>query len=275
MPPQPLVERALAGAIVVLLTVAGAAVARGQYTDLAVGTERATPTAPPVLVRAASDRPGAGGGVDFGAEVLASEVTVPVDAAADSAAPATTTSTISPVVVSSTSTTAAPTTTTTAAPAPTTTSPTTSTTSPSPTSPPGTAAPTTTQAPAGTTRDTGCESSMLDWMNQARAGAGRGAVAEDEAVQHVSLDWSNHMAATGELAHNPHYSDQIFAARPEAQTAGEVVGWSSGSARDVFDEFMRSSIHRGIILGPAFRYATVGCVWDAGGRIWVTADFWG
>ncbi len=274
MPPQPLVERALAGAIVVLLTVGGAAAARGQYTDLAVGTERATPTAA-VLVRAASERAGTAGGSEFGAEVLASAVTVPADEATESAAPDTTVATSS----TTTTITAAPATTTTApsttaAPAPTTTSSTTSTTAPPPTtSPPSTtAAP---PAPAGTTRDAGCESSMLDWMNQARAGAGRGAVAEDEAVQHVSLDWSNHMATTGELAHNPHYSDQIFADRPEARTAGEVVGWSSSSARAVFDEFMRSSIHRGIILEPAFRYATVACVWDAGGRVWVTADFWG
>jgi len=269
MPPQPLVERALAAAIVVLLTVAGVvALAGGGARELALGIERAAATTSRAPAEGAAERlvhTAPGGDVDHGADVLASTVTAPTALTLPAAAPATTVVAATPVVEHAAATTAHPVPTT-AAPA--------TTAVPPPTSPPTTAAPTT-QAPAGTTRDASCESSMLGWMNEARSQAGRGALAEDEAIQHVSLDWSGHMASTGELAHNPRFSDQIFAVRPEATTAGEVVGWSGESARAVFDEFMRSTLHRDTIRQPAFRYATVGCVRDAGGRLWVTADFWG
>ncbi|HEU5083311.1 MAG TPA: CAP domain-containing protein [Acidimicrobiales bacterium] len=268
MPPQPLVERALAAAIVVLLTVAGVvALAGGRGGELALGVERAAaaaPAVPAVPVDEVPRRSTRGGAAR--ADVLASTVTAPTPA--PDVAPTTTVLASAPVVTAAPTTQPAPTTT----PAPAPTSPPATSAPPPATSPPATTAATT---PAGTTRDGACESSMLGWMNEARSQVGRAPLAEDEAIQHVSLDWSSHMASTGELAHNPRFSDQIFAVRAEATTAGEVVGWSSESARAVFDEFMRSSLHRDTIRQPAFRHATVGCVRDAGGRLWVTADFWG
>jgi uncharacterized protein YkwD len=57
-------------------------------------------------------------------------------------------------------------------------------------------------------------------------------------------------------------------------TAGEVVG-RGHDARAIFDEFLRSPTHRDAILRPAFTHGTVGCVRDAGGQAWVTANFWG
>lgn len=272
MPPQPPVQRALAAAIVVLLTVAGVvALTGGRGGELALGIE------PVAAGRPA--RPLVAGGelaraidVADGTDVLASTVAAPASGAP--AVPATTVVTAAPVVEHAAASTTQPVPTTTADPPPTSPPP----TSPQPTSPPATSPPTTAAAaptPAGATRDGACESSMLGWMNEARSQAGRGQLAEDEAIQHVSLDWSSHMAGTGELAHNPRFSDQIFAVRAEATTAGEVVGWSGGSARAVFDEFMRSSLHRDTIRQTAFRHATVGCVRDAGGRLWVTANFWG
>lgn len=268
MPPQPLVERALAAAIVVLLTVAGVvALAGGRGRELALGVERAAAAgeAPAPVTDEVTRRTTAGPATRT--DVLGSTVTAPAPAPAE-AGPATTAVTTAPVVTVAPTTQPAPT--TTAAPAP--TAPPATAAPPATTSPPTTTAATT---PAGSTRDGACESSMLGWMNDARSQVGRGPLAEDEAIQHVSLDWSSHMASTGELAHNPRFSDQIFAARAEATTAGEVVGWSGESARAVFDEFMRSSLHRDTIRQPAFRHATVGCVRDGGGRLWVTADFWG
>ncbi|HEX4901895.1 MAG TPA: CAP domain-containing protein [Acidimicrobiales bacterium] len=132
----------------------------------------------------------------------------------------------------------------------------------------------TTPTPQGATRDGACETSMLGWMNEARGGAGRHALVDDPVVDHVALGWSNHLAGVGQLAHNPSYSDEVFAARPEAMTAGEVVGRGM-DARAIFDEFMRSPAHRDAILRAAFTHGTVGCVRDAAGQAWVTANFWG
>jgi uncharacterized protein YkwD len=127
---------------------------------------------------------------------------------------------------------------------------------------------------SGGPRDAACEKSMLQWMNEARAGAGAATLVDDAVVDHVAHDWSTHLAASGQLAHNPRYADQVFAARPQAMTAGEVVG-RGHDARAIFDEFLRSPTHRDAILRRAFTHGTVGCGRDAGGQAWVTANFWG
>lgn len=124
-------------------------------------------------------------------------------------------------------------------------------------------------------RDADCESSMLRWMNETRAGAARHALAWDDAILHVAVDWSHEMAARSQLAHNPRYGDQVFAARPEAMTAAENVGWGTGSDRAVYDEFLRSPSHRDKILSGALTHAAVGCVRDGAGEVWVTVNFWG
>ena len=171
------------------------------------------------------------------------------------------------------------------APAPTPTLP----ADPSPPVPPPAPAPAPAPAPVATTapappppaatrtgsRDAECESSMLRWMNETRAGAGRQALAWDDAILHVAVDWSHEMAARSELAHNPRYGDQVFAARAEAMTAAENVGWGSGSARAVYDEFLRSPSHRDKILSGALTHAAVGCLRDGAGELWVTVNFWG
>lgn len=145
--------------------------------------------------------------------------------------------------------------------------------------PPATTAPTPPPAPAPAirtgTRDAECESSMLRWMNETRAGAGRHLLAWDDAILHVAVDWSHEMAARSQLAHNPGYGDRVFAARAEAMTAAENVGWSTGDARAVFDEFLRSPSHADKILSDALTHSAVGCVRDADGELWVTVNFWG
>lgn len=116
---------------------------------------------------------------------------------------------------------------------------------------------------------------MLRWMNESRAGAGRSVLAWDDAILHVPVDWSHDMAARGQLAHNPGYGDRVFAARAEAMTAAENVGWGTGPAREVYDEFLRSPTHKDKILSGALTHAAVGCVRDGAGELWVTVNFWG
>lgn len=125
------------------------------------------------------------------------------------------------------------------------------------------------------TRDLACESSMHGWMNDTRAAAGRAALAWDDAILHVAVDWSHGMAERTTLAHNPRYGDQVFAARAEAMTAAENVGWGAGSARAIYDEFLRSPSHKDKILSDALTRTAVGCVRDEAGELWVTVNFWG
>lgn len=125
------------------------------------------------------------------------------------------------------------------------------------------------------TRDAACESSMHGWMNDTRAAAGRAALAWDDAILHVAVDWSHGMAERTTLAHNPRYGDQVFAARAEAMTAAENVGWGAGTARAIYDEFLRSPSHKDKILSDALTRTAVGCVRDEAGELWVTVNFWG
>jgi uncharacterized protein YkwD len=161
---------------------------------------------------------------------------------------------------------------------------------PAPAAPPATAAPAPAPAPTPApapapapepaaarsgTREASCESNMISWMNQERARRGLSALAADLGIQSIPVDWSDSMAARQTLAHSPDYGDRIFAARPQARTASENVGRTTGDSRLVFDGFMRSSIHLDRIVDPANTHAVAGCIRDGGGQLWVTVNFWG
>ena len=151
--------------------------------------------------------------------------------------------------------------------------PTTAAPAPTPTAAPA-PAPEPTAARSGT-RESACESNMISWMNQERARRGLSALAADLGIQSIPVDWSDSMAARQTLAHSPDYGNRIFAARPQARTASENVGRTTGDSRLVFDGFMRSSIHFDRIMDPASTHAVAGCIRDGGGQLWVTVNFWG
>lgn len=116
---------------------------------------------------------------------------------------------------------------------------------------------------------------MARWINEARAAQGRAALTNDTGISSIPRGWSDSMARRHELAHNPNYAGQVFGARPQARTAAENVGRSTGTNRDLFDAFMGSSGHRANILGTQFTHVTVGCAIDGSGEIWATMNFWG
>lgn len=116
---------------------------------------------------------------------------------------------------------------------------------------------------------------MMRWMNEARAARGVRALTSDGTIHRIALGWTDRMVQRQDLSHNPDYGQQIFAARPEAMTAGENVGRGTGSERGLFDAFMASSGHRSKILGSQYGHATVACVVDSAGQLWVTQNFWG
>lgn len=114
---------------------------------------------------------------------------------------------------------------------------------------------------------------MYDQINAARRNAGRGNLAFDTGIQHIAVDWSDEMAGSQTLRHNPSYGDQILRHR-NYRTAGENVGrgYEQGS---LFQAFMNSPGHRANIESTAYSHVTVGCLTDGGGQLWVTQNFWG
>lgn len=114
---------------------------------------------------------------------------------------------------------------------------------------------------------------MYNQINQARANAGRGGLSFDGGIQYIAVDWSDHLAGTQNLAHNPNYGSQIAKHR-NYSTAGENVGrgWDNAS---LFQAFMNSPGHRKNIESGAFSHVTVGCITDGSGQLWVTQNFWG
>ncbi len=182
----------------------------------------------------------------------------------------TTSTTTTSTSTTTTTTTAAPATTaaappTTAAPPPPTTAP-----PPPPTTAPPPPAP---SGPANGTRNTGCEQYMYSQINAARAAAGRGALAFDTGIQYIAVDWSDEMAGSQTLKHNPNYGEQILRHR-DYRTAGENVGRGYDQA-GLFQAFMNSPGHRANIESTAYSHVTVGCLTDGSGQLWVTQNFWG
>ena len=83
------------------------------------------------------------------------------------------------------------------------------------------------------------------------------------------------MVRRQQLAHNPNYGSQVFAARPQATRASENVGRTMGSVAALFAEFMDSPSHRATILDGRLTHATTACTVDGNGQLWVAVNFWG
>ena len=115
---------------------------------------------------------------------------------------------------------------------------------------------------------------MVRWMNEVRAANGLGPLTVDPGIQWVAVSWSDSMASRQQLSHNPGFGGSIFAERPQAMSASENVGRTTGSDRSVFEGFLDSPPHRAEILSGVSSHTTVGCVHD-GNQLWVTVNFWG
>lgn len=127
--------------------------------------------------------------------------------------------------------------------------------------------------PTAGTRNTSCEQYMAQRINQARAAVGRGALAFDTGIQYIAVDWSDEMAGSQTLKHNPNYANQILRHR-DYRSAGENVGRGFDQAT-LFQAFMDSPGHRANIESGSYSHVTVGCLTDANGQLWVTQNFWG
>ncbi len=112
---------------------------------------------------------------------------------------------------------------------------------------------------------------LLTLTNQARAAAGAPALRIDASLTAVAQAWSNQMAASGVMSHNPNTSAQIPAGW---QSWGENVGYTKPAvASYLHDAWMASEGHKHNLLNPAFQYIGIGWAVDGSGRGWGTQVF--
>lgn len=94
------------------------------------------------------------------------------------------------------------------------------------------------------------------------------ALQRSSSLDAVAQRWSQQMASSGKLAHNPKMTSQI----PTGWTfAGENVGYA-GSAAQVHDAWLKSPGHRANILDRDYNAVGIGYV-KVGTRIWATQVF--
>lgn len=136
-------------------------------------------------------------------------------------------------------------------------------------------------APAGASSDLAdLERQVVQLHNQARAQHGLAALTVVPLFTAESREWSQIMAATGQLAHQTatsgygSYVDTTCNASGLAWTwCGENVAAGQPTAADVHAAWMASSGHRAAILRPDATVVGVGVWRDASGRVWWTARF--
>ena len=110
-------------------------------------------------------------------------------------------------------------------------------------------------------------SSILSAVNSARANAGRRPLSLRSDLSAVAYRWSQHMASTGTLAHNPNLTRQVSHWRWVGENVGYGPSWSA-----VETAFMNSPAHRSNILDRDYSQIGIGVV-VRNGRVWVTQVF--
>ena len=110
-------------------------------------------------------------------------------------------------------------------------------------------------------------SSVLSAVNSARANAGRRPLSLRSDLSGVAYRWSQKMAASGTLKHNPNLTGQVSNWRWVGENVGYGPDW-----RAVHVAFMNSPSHRANIVDRDYSQIGIGVV-VSGGRVWITQVF--
>ena len=110
-------------------------------------------------------------------------------------------------------------------------------------------------------------SSILSAVNSARANAGRRPLSLRSDLSGVAYRWSQKMAASGTLRHNPNLTGQVTGWRWVGENVGYGPDW-----RAVHVAFMNSPGHRVNILDRDYSQIGIGVV-VKNGRVWITQVF--
>jgi hypothetical protein len=110
-----------------------------------------------------------------------------------------------------------------------------------------------------------------DWLNKInslRSSVGVGPLQLDGELTGLAQGWSDHMAATGTLAHTPNMSNGVTA---NWTKLGENVGYGPNNDL-IWGGFLGSSNHYANLTDPAFTHVGIGVAWS-GGTQFVTHRF--
>ena len=113
------------------------------------------------------------------------------------------------------------------------------------------------------------EGDFVGRINAERAGRGLGQLEVYGELVGVARRWSQKMADSNTLQHNPNLAREVTA---DWEKLAENVG-VGGSVDDIHRAFMNSAGHRANILDPVLTHIGVGVVTGPDGRIWVTEVF--
>lgn len=105
-------------------------------------------------------------------------------------------------------------------------------------------------------------------LNTKRLTLGVGALTVDPQLSNVALGWSQNMANTGVMSHNPNVRTQVVG----WSLLGENVGYGN-AVQQIFDALVASPVHLRNISDGNFTRVGIATVSDATGRLWTTHVF--
>lgn len=109
-------------------------------------------------------------------------------------------------------------------------------------------------------------------INATRAEQGLAPLIRDAHAEYVAQRWTEQLATSGVLEHNPEFHEQLLAGIPGLAASAENVGMASQGLEVVHRGFVDSPGHYANLVGDYERIG-VGVVVDARGEVWVTHNF--
>jgi hypothetical protein len=113
---------------------------------------------------------------------------------------------------------------------------------------------------------------LFELTNRERASAGLAPLEWRDDVAAIAQDWSQQMAANGQLSHNDAYFSSETRSQLGSASRGENVAMS-GSVEAAHRALMDSPPHRANILSGDFTQGGFGAAQDSNGRWWFTENF--
>jgi uncharacterized protein YkwD len=131
--------------------------------------------------------------------------------------------------------------------------------------------------PARSAAEQAAEAVLFEAHQQAREGSASPLAWADDMAD-VARSWSDEMARSQKLGHNPRYSDQVCCWQRVAENVGyvgpvRVFGSPEAAARQLFERWMASDGHRSSILRREHDHVGIGVRIDSNDRMWATAVF--
>jgi len=107
------------------------------------------------------------------------------------------------------------------------------------------------------------DSGLLKDTNSVRAEYGTHDYRANHKLWRISHAYAEHLAATGQLVHNPNLESEVSRACPDWTSLGENIGVSTGGgsgAHQMFEAYMHSPPHRANLLDSSYRQVGIATV---------------